>query len=245
MVESYLITIPAQSNWIPPQDLFVVCYFGKLCIAPVPASLKPEQCRAGQRKLGGFLGKSTKTHSCTQYLRKRQQWEGNNEEILGVFLEKECMQEGINFSAQITPGFSEISGVGEGFVRVFPFISPFLLKSLKISTLLHMLASDSPGCLWYPKRIGSTLISTAAKSLQHRGLSSECTPEPSAVSCPVCTQLAHSDTVWPACVTAWLCPVLLTWPPNHSPSWFRTQEGHVWPCVGEPAGVTSRRDRDL
>lgn len=115
--------------------------------------------------------------------------------------------------------------MGDGFVRVFPFIPSFLLKSLKTSTLLHILAPDSPGYLWYPKRMGSTLTPTAAKSLQQRGVSPECTPEPSGVSCPVCTQLAHGDTVWPACVTAWLCPVLFTWPPNCSPSWFRDPRG--------------------
>jgi len=65
MAERYLITIPAQSksNPIPPRDLFVVCYFERSCTAPDLASLKPEQCRAGQRKLGGSLGKSTREHS--------------------------------------------------------------------------------------------------------------------------------------------------------------------------------------
>lgn len=65
MAETYLITILVQSksNWIPPRDLFVVCYFESSCTAPVPASLKPEWRRAGQRKSGGCLGKSTRAHS--------------------------------------------------------------------------------------------------------------------------------------------------------------------------------------
>lgn len=65
MAERYLITISAQSksNRVPPQGLSVVCYFERSCTAPVLPSLKPERRRAGQRKLAGALGKSTRGHS--------------------------------------------------------------------------------------------------------------------------------------------------------------------------------------
>lgn len=65
MAERYLVTISAQSrsNRVPPRGLSVVCYFERSCTAPVLPSPKPERHRAGQRKLAGSLGKSTRGHS--------------------------------------------------------------------------------------------------------------------------------------------------------------------------------------
>lgn len=134
MAERYLIIISAQSksNWIPPRDLFVVCYFEKLCTAPIPASLKPEQCRAGQRKLGGFLRKSTRTHSWSDTIPqkeatvRRKQWK----HFRSIFRKKEkCVRRNKLYSPDHPRCFWNLRG--EGFVRVFPFMLSFLLKSLK------------------------------------------------------------------------------------------------------------------
>lgn len=252
MAERYLITIPTQSksNWIPPRDLFVVCYFEKSCTAPVPTSLKPEQCRAGRRKLGGFLGKSTRTHSWSDTIPqkeatvRRKQWRS----FRSSFWKKEVCESGNKiFSPDHSRFFWNLRS-GRGVVRVFPFMPSFLLKSLKTSTQLHVLALDSPGCLYLcgtPRgqeglsppqqlRASSTegsalnahqcLLEWAALSVHSWLTVARCDQSVSQPGSPPLSSLGHLTTL---------------------PDGLGTQEGHVWPCLGEPAGVTGRRDRGL
>lgn len=247
MAESYLITIPAQnkSNWIPPRDPFVVCYFEKSCTAPVPASLKPEQCRAGQRKLGGFLGKSTRIHSWSDTIPqkkaavRRKQWRN----FRSIFRKKEgmCLWRDKIFSPNHSRFFWNLRDQ-RGVCKVFPFIPSFLLKSLKTSTMLHILAPDSPGCLWYPKRVLSPPEQLRASSTEDSALNAQQSPLERAA---LCVHSWLTVTRWDQPVSQPGCALSSSLGhPTALPAGLGTQEEHVWPCMGEPAAVTGRRDRD-
>lgn len=153
MAERHLITIPAQSksNWIPPRDLFVVCYFERLCTAPVLASLKPGWCRAGQRKPGGSLGKSTRAHSQTDTIH----WEEATVRrkrcfrSFCIFTTKEkCITGNKFFSPDHFRSFWNLRSGNAGLwgcKGLSLFYPSFPLNTLKIPTQLHMLALTLQG----------------------------------------------------------------------------------------------------
>jgi len=141
-----------------------VCYFERSCTAPVLPSLKPGWCTAGQRRLAGSLGKSTRGHSWSDTIR----WQEVTEEkdVLGelfTFLQQKiCQHQGTDFSAQITSDLSEITEVGIQDCKG-------QLKWAKKSPCELRVSPNSQGCLYLKGGILISIFFTTAGSPQQRG----------------------------------------------------------------------------